>query len=197
MYVKFNQELSMEIVITDLSQNRRNLLFSTSHKDLNVQPLSARIPLRNVNRGQWTNLVFDLASLINEIWKNQTFKSIDALTICANCKLRKIFTLKTLPCVDFALVSDDYLHAVNFPEGTDTRIQIFTINETKSNDENNVDNSLLSSRSKSQNVFKIAFGSKIARETSARSSQLTKSAKSQSPVGKNENQSLNLKSRSL
>lgn len=187
----------MELVITDLSQNRRNLLFSTSHKELNIQPLSARIPLKNVNRGQWTNLVFDLASLVNEIWKNQTFKSIDALTICANCKLRKIFTLKTLPCVDFALVSDDYLHAVNFPEGSDTKIQIFTLNESKSSEENlnnNVENLLPSSRSKSQNVFKIAFGSKIPKETSTRSSQTSKATKSQSPVGQNENHNLNFKS---
>ena len=39
---------------SDLNHNKRNLLFSTSHKDLNIQPLSARIPLKNavINRGQ-------------------------------------------------------------------------------------------------------------------------------------------------
>lgn len=50
---------------------------------------------------KWVNLTFDLASLINDIWKNQTFKSIDSISICANCKLRKIFTLKNLPSIEF------------------------------------------------------------------------------------------------
>lgn len=48
--VKLNHEFSMEIGITDLSQNKRNLLFSTSHKELSVQPLSARIPIKSINR---------------------------------------------------------------------------------------------------------------------------------------------------
>lgn len=108
--------------ISDLSQNKRNLYFSTSHKELNVQPLSARIPLKCVTRGQvcvfmivlfvwliyfyfqiifkWINLVIDIASFISELWKNQTFKLIDTVSVGANCKLRKIFSLKNVPSIE-------------------------------------------------------------------------------------------------
>ena len=189
--VKRASDFSMEVVVTDLGRNRRNLLFSTSHKELNAQPLSARIPIKNVNRNQWTNFSIDLAVLINEIWKNQTFKSIDAISICANCKLRKIFTLKAPPNVELGLCIEDALHTINFPEDTDSIIQLFNLNEptqsaTTSNNNNvmhpnssglNQDLALSSARSKSQNVFKIAFGSKIARgpASAASHSQLTKS----------------------
>jgi hypothetical protein len=70
------------------------------------------------------NLAFDLASLISDIWKNQTFKAIDSIAICANCKLRKIFTLKNLPNADYGLTIDDTLIPVDFPEGTASRLQV-------------------------------------------------------------------------
>ena len=59
-FVKFNSILFGNSVFlnysaSDLNQNKRNLLFSTSHKELNIQPLSARIPIKCVNRGQVSN----------------------------------------------------------------------------------------------------------------------------------------------
>ncbi|CAF0824747.1 unnamed protein product [Brachionus calyciflorus] len=162
--VKPGHEFSLDLGITDLSQNKRNLLFSTSHKDLSVQPLSARVPFKTINRAIWTNLVFDLSVLINDIWKNQTFKSIDSITICANCKLRKIFTLKNPPIPDFGLSLEDSLPQVEFPQGTQHKIQIFSLNEQKSLDpnENIPDNSFNNQKTKANNVFKIAFGSKVS-----------------------------------
>ncbi len=73
---------------------------------------------------KWLNMAFDLASLISDIWKNQTFKAIDSIAICANCKLRKIFTLKNLPNAEYGLTIDDTLIPVDFPEGTDSKLQV-------------------------------------------------------------------------
>jgi len=183
----------MELAITDLSQNRRNLLFSTSHKDLNIQPLSARIPIKYVNRNQWTNLVFDLAVLVTSLWKNQTLKSIDSLTVCANCKLRKIFTLKNCPNIEFnVLCLEDQLNSVDFPEETNAQIQMFELPDSRKETTNSTpllnlnpiqqeQQPLTSSRSKSQNVFKIAFGSKIP-PSAAHGGQPLKSAKTQQPA---------------
>lgn len=56
---------------------------------------------------QWTNFVLDLSTLINDIWKNQTFKSIDFISISANCKLRKLFTLKNMPNIEYGRYEDD------------------------------------------------------------------------------------------
>jgi hypothetical protein len=70
------------------------------------------------------NLVIDVASFITDIWKNQTFKIIDSLTVCANCKLRKIFSLKNVPSVELGLLPDTIIHQVDFPSGTDYKLQV-------------------------------------------------------------------------
>ena len=69
-------------------------------------------------------MVFDLAGLISEIWKNQTFKSIDSLVVCANCRLRRIFTLKNVPSQEFGLVGEDFSSIVDFPEEVDSKLQV-------------------------------------------------------------------------
>lgn len=193
MYVKNNHEISIELVITDLGRNRRNLLFSTAHKELNIQPLSARIPIKCINRDQWTNFVIDVAFLINELWKNQTFKTIDAISICANCKLRRVFTLKSIPNPEIGLSSEESLTSVDFPEDTNTKIQLYNPNECKSNESttsttpstiNKKSTSNLGTRS--QNVFNIAFGSKFRGKTPISQSRQLKSAKSQPQIVSND-----------
>lgn len=193
LYVKNNHEISIELVITDLGKNRRNLLFSTAHKELNIQPLSARIPIKCINRDQWTNFVIDVAFLINELWKNQTFKTIDAISICANCKLRRVFTLKSIPNPEIGLSSEESLISIDFPEDTNTKIQLYNPNECKSNNENTISTTPSTNKkstsnlgTKSQNVFNIAFGSKFRGQTPISQSRQLKSAKSQPQIISNE-----------
>ena len=100
------------------------MLFSTSHAKLSVQPLSARIPIRALNRAQWTNYTLDMIGIINDIWRNQTFKSIDSISVGANCKLRKIFTLKSISSAQSGFDFDDGLSQVNFVEGTNAKFQV-------------------------------------------------------------------------
>ncbi|RNA36566.1 hypothetical protein BpHYR1_036434 [Brachionus plicatilis] len=119
IYVKSGDNFSLDLGVTDLRNNRRHLLFSTLHKDLNIQPLIARVPLKTLTRsivGNWTNLVFDLSSIINDTWKNQTLKSIDSISICANCKLRNVFTLKNLADIELDLSIFDSLVHIEFPK---------------------------------------------------------------------------------
>lgn len=46
---------------------------------------------------QWLNLCVDMVSLVGEIWTGQTFRAVDHITVAANCKLRRIFTMKSQP----------------------------------------------------------------------------------------------------
>ena len=197
LFVKSNHEFSVELVVTDLAKNRRNLLFSTSHKELNIQPLSARIPIKCINRDQWTNFVIDLAFLINELWKNQTFKTIDAISMCANCKLRRVFTLKNIPNAEIGLMSEESLVSVDFPEDSNSKTQLFNLNESRSNENVNTapvnKNSASNLGTKSQNVFNIAFGSKFREQTPISQSRQLKSAKSQPQISNDVN---NIKSKS-
>ena len=46
---------------------------------------------------QWLNLCFDMVSLVGETWRGQTFKALESISISANCRVRKIFTMKVQP----------------------------------------------------------------------------------------------------
>lgn len=46
---------------------------------------------------QWLNLCLDLVSLVSETWRGETYKMLDSISISANCRIRKIFTMKIQP----------------------------------------------------------------------------------------------------
>ena len=65
---------------------------SSKHKTFENELIGMNSPLF-----QWLNLCFDLVSLVGDTWKGQTFKSIESICISANCKLRRMFTMKSQP----------------------------------------------------------------------------------------------------
>jgi hypothetical protein len=69
-------------------------MFSTSSKDIVINPLHCRIPLINIPIGMWVNLSIDVLSFVSECFKSQTFRSIDFISITANCKIRRIFSMR-------------------------------------------------------------------------------------------------------
>ncbi len=46
---------------------------------------------------QWLNLCVDLLSLVGETWAGETYKSIESVCVSANCRLRRLFTMKAQP----------------------------------------------------------------------------------------------------
>ena len=42
-------------------------------------------------------MCFDLPSFVDELWRGSKYQSIDNITISANCKIRRIFTMKVMP----------------------------------------------------------------------------------------------------
>ncbi|XP_054831323.1 protein CFAP20DC isoform X2 [Eublepharis macularius] len=97
IYVPLGQDFSTELLITDLGNIKRRLYLSTVHKELSVTPLHAKIPLFMIKRKTWCNLCVDLVAFTSEIFKGAVFQSLDGIIVSANCKLRKIFTLKSKP----------------------------------------------------------------------------------------------------
>ncbi|XP_074054946.1 protein CFAP20DC isoform X2 [Macrotis lagotis] len=83
--------------ITDLGNIKRRLYLSTVHKELSATPLHAKIPLFMIKRKIWCNLCIDLVAFTSDIFKGAVFQSLDGIIVSANCKLRKIFTLKSKP----------------------------------------------------------------------------------------------------
>lgn len=97
VYIPLGQDFSTELLITDLRNIKRRLYLSTVHKELSSTPLHAKIPLLMVKRKIWCNLCIDLVAFTGEIFKGAVFQSLDGIIVSANCKLRKIFTLKSKP----------------------------------------------------------------------------------------------------
>ncbi|XP_050760904.1 protein CFAP20DC isoform X2 [Gymnogyps californianus] len=97
IFVPLGQDFSTELLITDLGNIKRRLYLSTVHKELSVTPLHAKIPLFTIKRKIWCNMCIDLVAFTSEIFRGAVFQSLDGIIISANCKLRKIFTLKSKP----------------------------------------------------------------------------------------------------
>ncbi|XP_066051696.1 protein CFAP20DC [Chamaea fasciata] len=97
IFVPLGKDFSTELLITDFDNIKRRLYLSTVHKELSVTPLHAKIPLFMIKRKIWCNMCIDLATFTYEIFRGALFQSLDGIVISANCKLRKIFTLKSKP----------------------------------------------------------------------------------------------------
>ncbi|XP_054072615.1 protein CFAP20DC isoform X1 [Rissa tridactyla] len=97
IFVPLGQDFSTELLVTDLGNIKRRLYLSTVHKELSVTPLHAKIPLFTIKRKIWCNMCIDLVAFTSEIFRGAVFQSLDGIIISANCKLRKIFTLKSKP----------------------------------------------------------------------------------------------------
>ncbi|XP_038627630.1 protein CFAP20DC [Tachyglossus aculeatus] len=97
IYVPLGKDFSTELLITDLGNIKRRLFLSTVFKELSATPLHAKIPLFIIKRQIWCNLCIDMVAFTSEIFKGAIFQSLDGIIVSANCKLRKIFTLKSIP----------------------------------------------------------------------------------------------------
>ncbi|XP_069062642.1 protein CFAP20DC [Pleurodeles waltl] len=97
VHVPLGQDFSTELLITDLGNIKRRLYLSTVHKELSTTPLHAKIPLFIIKRKIWCNLCIDLVSFTCGVFKGAVFQSLDGIIVSANCKLRKIFTMKLKP----------------------------------------------------------------------------------------------------
>ncbi|XP_014676169.1 PREDICTED: uncharacterized protein C3orf67 homolog [Priapulus caudatus] len=97
MFIPLGQDFSVEIGTCDLSNVKRRILLSTTLRDIQSTPLHARLPLTIVRRAVWINLAIDMNSVVGDVLKRQSCKHIENLTVCANCKLRRIYTMKSQP----------------------------------------------------------------------------------------------------
>ncbi|XP_069824894.1 protein CFAP20DC [Dendropsophus ebraccatus] len=118
LYIPLGQDFSTELLITDLANIKRRLYLSTVHKELSATPLHAKIPLSIIRRRVWCNLCIDLVAFTSGIFKSAVFQSLDGITISANCKLRKIYTMKLRP--QDTVEQDIYESALSDCEPTDT-----------------------------------------------------------------------------
>ncbi|XP_055503555.1 protein CFAP20DC-like [Leucoraja erinacea] len=105
--VPVGQDFSTELLITDLGNIKRRLYLSTIHKEFSTTPLHAKIPLSIIKRKIWSNVCIDMVSFASAAFKGTGFQFLDRIIVSANCKLRKIFTMKFQP-LDTTFEDDMY-----------------------------------------------------------------------------------------
>ncbi|OMJ88180.1 hypothetical protein SteCoe_9913 [Stentor coeruleus] len=99
IFIMPTQPFTLELVITDISNSKRRLVFSSASKELIVNPLHARIPNITFVRGIWANISIDMVRIVNSCFTHNTFRSLDSITIYSFCKIRRIFTMRN-PLMD-------------------------------------------------------------------------------------------------
>ena len=89
-----SSEFSLDVTVTDQSQFKRKFILATACKVVSVTPLHAKLPLSPFKKGTWVSLTIDLCSLVQGLYRGQSFKHIVSIFISSVCKIRRIFTLR-------------------------------------------------------------------------------------------------------
>jgi hypothetical protein len=125
--------MSIELCVSDLGRNHRRFFISHAHKELKQTALHVNLPLAGIIQGIWITLCIDLASLVSDNFKDQTFKSLDTLSLSGTFRLRKVFTLKHRP---YDTTGEDTNHnqptenipkVLQFPMGVTSVTQVLTV----------------------------------------------------------------------
>ena len=109
------KSLKMEIAVTDHEKIKRRLIFHSAgiSKSITVNPLHARIPTTEFKKDTWLNLSVDVFAFAHFCWKSINVKSVDLISLTSQCKLRRIFTMRS-PLYDAEMDSDPELqHALD------------------------------------------------------------------------------------
>ena len=100
LYLFTSKQLTIEVAISDTTNAKRRLIFSTNNIDLVINQLHCRIPKFKFPVGRWVNLSIDVLSFVSKCYKNLTFRSVDYISLSMSGKVRYIFTMRT-PLIEF------------------------------------------------------------------------------------------------
>ena len=125
--------MAIELCVSDLSRNHRRFFMSTSHKELKQTALHVNLPLAGIIQGCWITLCIDLASLVSDNFRDQTFKALDTISLSGTFRLRKVFTLKNRPFdttgedANGSQISNHLPKALQFPVGVTSVTQVINV----------------------------------------------------------------------
>ena len=95
LYLFTSKQLTIEIAISDTTNAKRRLIFSTNNLDLAINQLHCRIPIFKFPIGRWVNFSIDILSFVSKCYKSLTFRSVDYISLSMSGKVRYIFTMRT------------------------------------------------------------------------------------------------------
>lgn len=131
VFVPSGQAFSVAMNIRDSGNTRRRLHFSTSFSDIKATPLHCQIPLINLIRGKWLNLVLNVADFVRMNFQGAEFQHVDTVEIGGISKIRKIFTLRDEPMRGEGARVPRHL---DYPHGVDVETQVLDTSEVRDHD---------------------------------------------------------------
>ena len=99
LYLFTSKQFSIELAISDTTNAKRRLIFSSNNDNLVINQLHCRIPIFELPIGKWINLSIDILSFVSECFKSLTFRSVDYISLSMSGKVRYIFTMRN-PLID-------------------------------------------------------------------------------------------------
>ncbi|EGR33031.1 hypothetical protein IMG5_063170 [Ichthyophthirius multifiliis] len=153
IYLPFSSPWSLEIVIADTSKTKRRINLVSALNKIEKKFFHVKVPNDIIKHGTWMNLSIDVNSFM-EVWKGQTFRSIDSVIIGSHCKLRRIFTMRS-PLFEYgeeenqlsqqyycSQLLEDVPKNINFPPGIQYINQIINYQKIEENvDQRLIENS--------------------------------------------------------
>jgi len=91
VFVPLAKDFAVELTMTDIKNNKRRVVLSTSVRDISMTPLHAKLSLSLIKRDVWLNLSIDLVSLISDVFPSQTYKSLESFSMSGSFQLSLYF----------------------------------------------------------------------------------------------------------
>lgn len=97
LYIYPSRPFSLEVSVTNEANLKQRIILSNSNREIVVTALHAKMPCSVIKQNSWLNLCLDLHDLISGCFEGSKMVTIDSIIVSANCKLKRMFTLKTKP----------------------------------------------------------------------------------------------------
>ena len=90
-------QFKVEVTVTDAEKNKRRLIFHSGggKQDITINQFHARIPTGAFLRDVWLNLSIDIFAFSHFCFKGVQVKSIDGISVTSQCRIRRIFTMRS------------------------------------------------------------------------------------------------------
>ena len=124
LYIHCKRSLSIEVTILNQLSCKKRILFSSNNHDVIATPLYAKMPFSFAKTSSWFNLCFDLEELVMSLFEGSRFAAVDSVVLSANCKLKRLFTLKERPDCN-----EDMPKNLSLPNDIDIVTQVIKCNK--------------------------------------------------------------------
>ncbi|XP_002153987.3 protein CFAP20DC isoform X1 [Hydra vulgaris] len=119
LFIYSKRSLSVEITILNQLSCKKRIIFSSNNREVVITPLYAKLPLSFVKVNSWCNLCFDLEKIVMSSFEGSRFSVIDSIVLSANCRLKRLFTLKERPDC-----TEDMPKNISLPDDIDVFTQV-------------------------------------------------------------------------